>query len=117
MKKAIVYAVAFSVSFVLGALASPIDGPLHASSVVAPNAVDSYNNIVLKGGERSSFLVDGDGDSDLDCFLLDSDGDVVVSDVDETDVCLLSVSPRRSDVYHLRIKNHGMANAYTLAVR
>ncbi|MEO6525472.1 MAG: hypothetical protein ABIP93_02495 [Gemmatimonadaceae bacterium] len=44
---------------------------------------------VYVGPNDNRLWVRGDGDTDLDCFVYDSDGDLVDSDTDESDVCLL----------------------------
>ncbi len=73
--------------------------------VARPGQTLSYD-IGSAPGNRISILVDGDGDGDIDCVLVDDDGDVVSQDRDATDTCLLQ---GRSREYHytLRITNNG----------
>jgi hypothetical protein len=60
--------------------------------------------------------VKGDGDTDLDCYLLDSTGRRVVSDTDYSDWCVLSFTMWRTAPVTIRIDNHGIVyNEYEIA--
>jgi hypothetical protein len=88
------------------ALAGEIRGPRVASSSVRAHSTDRYDFFFEKG-EQATVLLRGDGDTDLDCYLRDEDGDIVASDTDSTDMCILKVTPRATGRYRLEIKNLG----------
>ena len=57
----------------------------------------------------------GDGDTDLDCFLKDENGNVVANDVDSTDTCLLQMTPKWTGQFHVEVRNNGSVyNSYTI---
>jgi len=71
----------------------------------------------LPAGEHTRIVVDGDGDSDLDAFLFDENGNLIDLDNDGTDICILDVVPRWTGEFTLRIVNVGsLANLYELRV-
>ena len=69
-----------------------VGGPGVVSERVEARSIDFYN-ITFEGGELAQVLVDGDGDTDLDLYVFDSEGNLVASDTDLTDVCLGSWLP------------------------
>lgn len=91
-----------------------VGGPRYARSVVLARSQDSYSLRLYGGGQVTFVRVNGDGDSDLDCFLYDENGNEVDRDDDETDQCRLVVQPRWTATFRLVIKNFGVANSYTL---
>ncbi|MCA9300636.1 MAG: hypothetical protein KDA28_16320 [Phycisphaerales bacterium] len=71
----------------------------------------------LQAGETSTIVVHGDGDTDLDAYLYDENGNLVASDTDGTDLCVLEVSPRWTGQFRLEIRNlGGVFNEYVLTV-
>lgn len=95
-----------------GAIASDVRGPLAVTDVVDPYETDVFT-LRLRGGERTAIFLRGDSDTDLDCRLLDSNGNVMDSDSDFTDTCALAVTPRWTGRFTLEIKNlGGVANRY-----
>jgi hypothetical protein len=84
--------------------------------VVSGFGVDEWA-LNLPAGEYTSIVVDGDGDSDLDAYLFDESGNLVDSDEDFTDYCVLGVIPAWTGRFTLRIVNRGpIANLYELTV-
>lgn len=66
--------------------------------------VGRYDNFVV---------VRGNGNTDLDCWLYDADGDLVSSDTDETDVCVLSAPG--VGMHRVAIRNLGsQSNFYSV---
>ena len=83
---------------------------------VLANDTDIWRLGQFTADEYARLIVDGDGDTDLDCFIVDSDGDIVDRDVDYTDYCLLGWTPPYQQSYRLYIRNLGSVwNAYRLA--
>lgn len=61
--------------------------------------------ITFDGGRRASIRVRGDGDTDLDCWVIDSSGRTVAQDTDYTDYCILDWYPEVTNQHRLVIKN------------
>jgi hypothetical protein len=65
------------------------------------------------GGAPAVIWVEGDGSSDLDCYVLDAAGRIIDSDTDATDTCLLEWTPRSTGTVRLEVRNLGRkANSY-----
>lgn len=91
-----------------------LGGPRSITDRVAANSSDAYN-VTFKGGELAVLMVMGDGDTDLDVFVYDSKGNLVASDTDSTDDCVIKWTPRWTDKYRVVIKNKGnVYNLYTI---
>jgi hypothetical protein len=83
--------------------------------------VEAYStdvwNLRLPAGELSFITVDGDGDTDLDAYLYDENGNLIDSDTDLTDYCIVQVTPKWSGSFRLEIKNLGRVwNEYVLTL-
>ncbi len=90
-------------------------GIVHTDRVNA-NCTDVYE-FTLPGGEWTRITVDGDGDTDLDLFIFDACGNLIDSDEDDTDYCVVSVRPRRTGKFTIKIKNWGdVYNEYRLII-
>ncbi len=90
-------------------------GIVHTDRVNA-NCTDVYE-FTLPGGEWTRITVDGDGDTDLDLFIYDERGRLIDSDEDDTDYCVVSVRPRRTAKYTIKIKNWGdVYNEYQMTI-
>lgn len=75
---------------------------------------DAYG-VTFRGGQLAAVSVSGDGDTDLDCFVYDEDGDLVAKDDDATDECRITFRPQRTMRYRVEIVNLGRVyNAYRL---
>lgn len=60
-------------------------------------------------------IVRGDGDTDLDVYVYDSNGNLILSDKDYTDDCLMQWTPKANEAYRVVIKNRGRVyNNYTI---
>lgn len=78
---------------------------------------NSYNMYTVRfwAGELAEVGVVGDGDTDLDLYIYDEDGDLVVRDIDYGDVCYCSWVPSRTSVYVVKVVNLGnVYNEFTL---
>jgi hypothetical protein len=85
--------------------------------VVAAHSTDTWT-LFLHAGVPATIFVTGDGDTDLDVFLYDENGNLIDSDTDLTDRCIVGVTPRWSGSFTLRVQNLGpIANVYSIRVR
>lgn len=91
---------------------SPCPGS-HRDRVLAYDT-DVYTEY-FRGGEVAVVVVCGDGDTDLDLFIYDRYGNLVASDTDSTDYCVVRFYPRWTAPYRIVIRNLGSVyNEYTL---
>lgn len=83
---------------------------------VNAHTTDTYT-ISFRGGERACVVVSGDGDTDLDLYVYDENGNLVASDTDSTDDCVAVWNPRWTGPFTIKIKNLGRVyNRYSMAV-
>lgn len=90
-----------------------VGGAGRKTTVVSRGTTDSYR-VNFKGGERALVVVSGDGDSDLDLFVIDENGNEVCKDADATDDMVCGWSPKWTGPFTIKVKNLGMANQYTI---
>jgi hypothetical protein len=92
--------------------AGAVGGPKFVKQVVESRSTDYYQ-IAFRANEVAHVEVNGDDSTDLDCFVYDSNKNLVVQDVDSTDYCVLEWVPRWTGVFTVFIKNHGyQSNMY-----
>lgn len=92
-----------------------VGGPRSAVDRVLSNTTDVWE-ISFRGGERGSIRVEGDGDTDLDCYVYNSAGTLVAYDNDLTDYCILDWYQSSAGSIRLEIKNLGdVYNEYILS--
>lgn len=92
-----------------------VGGPRSTTDRVLSNSTDVWE-INFRGGERGSIRVDGDGDTDLDCYAYNSAGTLIAYDNDLTDYCVLDWYQSSSGAVRLEIKNLGSVyNQYILS--
>ena len=100
--------------FVSAADAGIVDGPVADSDRVDANDEVSYTEI-FKGGAPAAVAVSGDGDTDLDLFIYNAAGDLIVSDTDLSDQCIVAWVPPKTGQFRIVIKNLGdVYNAYKM---
>lgn len=96
------------------AMAGSVQGPRSSMNAVEGRGTDVFV-FVFEGLETARITVIGDGSTDLDCFVYDSDGLIVASDNDTTDQCVISWMPFETQKYKLKIKNLGrVTNTYRI---
>ena len=88
------------------ALAGAVGGPVSHRDTVSPFKTDVFQ-VVFEGEQRANIRIEGDHSTDLDCFVYDSNGNVIASDTDFTDYCVLSWTARWTGKYRVKIRNHG----------
>jgi hypothetical protein len=95
--------------------AGAVGGPRRHVDVVAAYSIDTYH-IAFRAGELAFVVVSGDGDTDLDLYVYDANGNLIASDSDPSDDCVVGFTPRWTGSFTIRIVNRGpFANRYVLA--
>ena len=93
-------------SMATSASASPVNGKLVFHDTLAPNMREDFD-IALKANSLTFIRVDGDGRSDIDCTLFDSNGHVVDFDNTNSPSCAMVFNPPAEGRYDLRVMNVG----------
>lgn len=93
---------------------SPVQGTIVHHDCVNSGSTDVYR-LTCRGGESTTIYVEGDGDTDLDLYVYDTNGNLIAYDNDGTDRCLVSFVVYRTQTFVVRIKNRGRVyNCYTV---
>ena len=83
---------------------------------VLAHSTDTYS-ITARGGEEKLVMVIGDGDTDLDLYVYDENGNLIDSDTDSSDTMVCSWTPKWTGKFTIKIKNLGsVRNYYTMWV-
>jgi hypothetical protein len=92
-----------------------LGGPIVHPDRVLAHTTDIFT-FTFRGGESAIIEVVGDGDTDLDCYVFDENDNLIDSDTDYTDHCILIWTPRWTGPFKLHIHNlGGIWNGYVLA--
>ena len=106
MRKFILAAVAAVLGVGGVGFAGAVGGPKQSTTRVNARAADVYT-ISFRGGESARITVAGDGDTDLDLYVYDEFGNLVASDDDSTDYCVVGWTPRFTGPFTVRVVNRG----------
>lgn len=91
-----------------------VGGAAKKTDIVRANATDIYY-VKFAAGETAAVYVSGDGDTDLDLYIYDSNGNLIDKDDDYTDDCLCDWTPRWTGTFTIKIVNRGSVyNRYTI---
>lgn len=91
-----------------------VNGPKYTVDVVAPGSTDNFSVSFVKG-YLAEVGLSGDGDTDLDLYVYDSNGNLIASDTDYTDDCYVNWVPAWTGRYTIKVVNRGrVANRYVL---
>ena len=91
-----------------------VGGPKYNISSVSAGGTDVYN-ITFRAGELAIVTVIGDGDTDLDLYVYDNNGNLIARDADYTDDCIVTFTPRWTGNFRIKIVNRGRVyNRYVL---
>lgn len=103
------------ISDVQRATRGAVNGPVREYDRVLAGKTDVWP-IRFRGGETAYVVVSGDGDTDLDLYVYDENGNLIASDYDSLDDCVVSFNPRWTGTFYIKIKNLGRVyNEYVLA--
>lgn len=95
----------------------PIGGTRVTNETVKALGTDRYA-LVLRGNEPWYVTVSGDGDTDLDLYVFDDNGNLVASDDDYTDECRCAGVPRYTGKFWFVVVNRGRVyNNYLIMVQ
>lgn len=89
-----------------GAQRGNINGPSRDYSAVNGNSHLDYSASFV-ANELAEILVSGDGDTDLDLYVYDSNGNLIAKDTDYSDDCYVRWIPAWTGRYTIRIVNRG----------
>lgn len=91
-----------------------LGGPKRASTEVKAYATDVIT-VRFKGGENAVIAVSGDGDTDLDLYIYDENGNLVGADTNGLDDCKVRFFPKWTGTFKIKVKNLGnVYNRYLL---
>lgn len=89
-------------------------GPGIITTRIFAHNVDTYT-LNFDGGRLAAIRLKGDGDTDLDLYVYDENGNLIASDTSYGDGCSVAWTPRWSGPFIVRAKNlGGVYNQYTL---
>ena len=91
-----------------------VGGPYRRVDRVLAGCTDSWT-FTFRGGEYAMVILSGDGDTDLDLYVYDENGNLIDSDTDELDDCICTFTPKWTGRFTIRVKNLGRVyNNYVL---
>jgi len=91
-----------------------VNGPRRGSYYIYGGTADTYV-VAFKKGVLAEVAVAGAGNSDLDLYIYDENGNIITYDEDYSDDCYVSWYPRWTGNYVIRVINRGSyTNAYTI---
>lgn len=92
-----------------------VGGPKRTVEVVEPLAIDTYK-IRFRADEIAKVAISGDGDTRLDLYIYDENGNLVTSQVGPGDDALASWVPKWTGTFIIKVVNRGLLqNKYVIA--
>lgn len=92
-----------------------VGGPKRTTEVVKGLDTDVYR-IAFRGDEIAKVAISGDGDTRLDLYIYDENGNLITSQVGPGDDALASWVPRWAGTFTIKVVNRGrIANRYVIA--
>ena len=89
-----------------GAQRGAVNGPSRHYDAVNGNSTDTYQ-ISFIANVLAEILVSGDGDTDLDLYVYDSNGNLIASDESYSDDCYVCWIPAWTGKFFVKIVNRG----------
>lgn len=97
-----------------GATRGALNGPYQHYDRIYGNTSDTYT-IRFRGGELAEVGIVGDGDTDLDLYIYDENGNSIVYDNSYSGNCYVSFYPRWTGPFRVKVINRGgVYNNYCL---
>ena len=94
----------------------PVGGPIDRFFRIPARSTQEWV-VTLHGGERTGIVVSGDGTTDLDVYIYDYNGNLIVSDITYGDQCSFFVDVFYTSDFTIRVVNRGYVyNDYELFV-
>lgn len=91
-----------------------VGGPCRQVETLYANRYITYNCSFV-ANRTAEIAVSGDGDTDLDLYVYDSNGNLIASDTDYSDDCYVRWTPRWTGRYVIKVVNNGgVANRFVL---
>jgi hypothetical protein len=90
-----------------------LGGPGRMITVVGSGETDTFQ-VAFEGEEPARVLVSGDGDSDLDLYVYDENGNQICKDDDYSDDMICGWTPAWTGKFSIKVRNRGIANEYIL---
>lgn len=91
-----------------------LGGPGRTVTRVAANSTDSFV-LAFKYGVPAEIFVSGDGDTDLDLYVYDENGNLITGDEDYSDDCYVRWTPAWTGNFVVKVVNRGgVYNEYLL---
>lgn len=95
----------------------PVDGEKYGQTSVNGNSTDRYTESFI-AGQLATVVVIGDGDTDLDLYVYDSNNNLIVKDDDYTDNCYVTWVPKWTGKFYIKVVNRGpLYNRYVIRVK
>ena len=87
-------------------VASPVNGPCYDVHRVEARSTDTFY-VTFRGGEDAMVVIQGDHDTDLDLYVYDENGNLIGSDTDNTDQCVVGFHPNWTGTFRIEVRNLG----------
>jgi hypothetical protein len=92
-----------------------LGGPREQWDKVSANSALTYQ-LAFTAGRLAEIVVSGDGDTDLDLYVYDANGNLIEFDENYSDDCYVSWVPRWTGAYTIQIVNRGRVyNQFVIA--
>ena len=97
-----------------GSTRGAVGGPKGQKDRVYGKDVNTYN-VKFWANELAEVCVSGDGDTDLDLYVYDANGNLIGSDTDYSDDCVVRWVPAWTGTFIIRVVNRGaLYNNFTI---
>ena len=93
-------------SIASGSTRGAVGGPKGQKDRVYGKDVNSYQ-VKFWASELAEVCVSGDGDTDLDLYVYDANGNLIGSDTDYTDECVVRWVPAWTGTFIVKVVNRG----------
>lgn len=86
--------------------AGAVGGPKQTVDRIDAYSTKSYA-AMFRAGEQAVIILVGDGDTDLDLYVYDENGNLIAEDEDSTDRCVVTFRPRWTGWFTIKVVNRG----------